>query len=360
MMRAFLVFLLSIFSIFNFTSCLWPKELLKTTPVQFYDCLHAFFFCTDHVSYWPQNEKYCREVFSVCEKTIPFPLDGRYKDVTTTSGITSGTSTMPTPTTTTTAVTPSSTQTSTGSSTSATYITPTTSTSTKSSTSSESPPFSTVISTTSCSDLSEDGSSGLYTILIGGNSKEVYCDMRNYGGGWTVIQRRGDFGNDENYFSRNQTEYKNGFGEPKKEFWIGLEAMHLLTTTYAMDLLITLEDFEGDALEVVIEGFTIGNESTKYAISYNDAYYTTIENPGYLDVPPNGTPFSTESLESCPVGYSGNGWWLDTCFQSNPNGLNLRTQEAAVATGIIWVPWHGSYYSLKSTEIKMKKQNQEV
>ena len=105
---------------------------------------------------------------------------------------------------------------------------------------------------------------------------------------------------------------------------------------------------------------------------------------GYLDVAPNGTPFSTENLESCPDGYrqvknkrninysiitfnynylslnSGNGWWLDTCFQSNPNGLNLRTQEAAVATGIIWVPWHGSYYSLKSTEIKMKKQAQEV
>ena len=61
--------------------------------------------------------------------------------------------------------------------------------------------------------------------------------MRNYGGGWTVIQRRGDFGNDENYFSRNQSEYKNGFGEPKKEFWIGLEALHLLTNTYAMDVI---------------------------------------------------------------------------------------------------------------------------
>merc|ERR1712150_451459 len=122
------IFGISIVYFFNFTWGLWPKQLLKTKPVQFYDCLHAFFYCTDHVNYWPQNEKYCREVFSVCEKTIPFPLDGRYKDVTTTSGITSGTSTMPTPTTTTTAVTPSSTQTSIASSTSATSITPTTST----------------------------------------------------------------------------------------------------------------------------------------------------------------------------------------------------------------------------------------
>ena len=46
--------------------------------------------------------------------------------------------------------------------------------------------------------------------------------------------------------------------------------------------MITLEDFEGDALEVLIEGFTIGNESTKYAISYNDAYYASINNPGEI------------------------------------------------------------------------------
>ena len=52
-------------------------------------------------------------------------------------------------------------------------------------------------------------------------------------------------------------------------------------------LLITLEDFEGDALEVLIEGFTIGNESTKYAISYNDAYYASINNPGEIITPKN-------------------------------------------------------------------------
>ena len=34
--------------------------------------------------------------------------------------------------------------------------------------------------------------------------------------------------------------------------------------------------------------------------------------------------------------------------------MNLRTQNANEGTGIIWVPWHGSYYSLKSTEIKIK------
>ena len=41
--------------------------------------------------------------------------------------------------------------------------------------------------------------------------------------------RRGDFGNDPDYFLRNWTEYRNGFGRPDKELWMGLEYMFLLS-----------------------------------------------------------------------------------------------------------------------------------
>ena len=40
---------------------------------------------------------------------------------------------------------------------------------------------------------------------------------------------RGDFGNDPDYFLRNWTEYRNGFGRPDKELWMGLEYMFLLS-----------------------------------------------------------------------------------------------------------------------------------
>ena len=53
--------------------------------------------------------------------------------------------------------------------------------------------------------------------------------MSTLGGGWTVIQRRGDFGNDQDFFLRNWTEYRNGFGTPNKELWLGLESMFLLS-----------------------------------------------------------------------------------------------------------------------------------
>ena len=93
-----------------------------------------------------------------------------------------------------------------------------------------------VSATTSCNDISPTESSNVFSIKINGEPKEVYCDMRSYGGGWTVIQRRGDYGNPENYFQRPWNEYKDGFGSPKKEFWIGLDALHELTWNEPVDV----------------------------------------------------------------------------------------------------------------------------
>ncbi|GBM51255.1 hypothetical protein AVEN_134378-1, partial [Araneus ventricosus] len=36
----------------------------------------------------------------------------------------------------------------------------------------------------------------------------------------TVIQRRGQYGNGEDYFVKKWKEYKEGFGNLRKEFWL--------------------------------------------------------------------------------------------------------------------------------------------
>ncbi|PRD22932.1 UNVERIFIED_CONTAM: Techylectin-5A [Trichonephila clavipes] len=80
-----------------------------------------------------------------------------------------------------------------------------------------------------CEEVMENGNSksGVYTIWprsrVGScPSIQVYCDMETDGGGWTVIQRRGNFGNAQNYFDKTWIDYKTGFGNVKREFWIGM------------------------------------------------------------------------------------------------------------------------------------------
>ena len=43
--------------------------------------------------------------------------------------------------------------------------------------------------------------------------------------------RRGQFGLPADYFRRNYISYVEGFGDPRAEFWLGLERIRALTGT---------------------------------------------------------------------------------------------------------------------------------
>jgi ficolin len=92
----------------------------------------------------------------------------------------------------------------------------------------------------SCLDLREEGNarSGIYEIELGDEKRNVFCDMNTLGGGWTVIQRRGDFGNPPDFFFSNKTwdDYRNGFGRPDRELWLGLEPIFYLTNTESVQV----------------------------------------------------------------------------------------------------------------------------
>ena len=60
-----------------------------------------------------------------------------------------------------------------------------------------------------------------------------------------VIQRRGDFGEPREDFNRDWADYKHGFGDHNKEFWLGNEQIHQLTKAGNMKLRVELEAHDG-------------------------------------------------------------------------------------------------------------------
>ena len=55
----------------------------------------------------------------------------------------------------------------------------------------------------------------------------MYCDLQTEGGGWMVFQVRDDVDPKEN-FMRNWEDYKVGFGDFDREFWLGNSFSHIL------------------------------------------------------------------------------------------------------------------------------------
>ena len=62
---------------------------------------------------------------------------------------------------------------------------------------------------------------------------------------WTTILRRKGYGNPADYFTRSPKEYKRGFGEQDREFFIGLDNLVEMTSSGSWMLEVILVDNEG-------------------------------------------------------------------------------------------------------------------
>ncbi|XP_065301843.1 techylectin-5A-like isoform X3 [Dermacentor albipictus] len=195
-----------------------------------------------------------------------------------------------------------------------------------------------------CADNFQAGQtvSGLYKIFLGKDDvtgKVVYCDMDTDGGGWTVIQRRGQFGNSVYYFYRNWTEYATGFGDPAKEYWLGNRALHTLTSTAeSMELKVVLTNHTGENISVLYESFKVGSEKAHFKLLMGSYFGPRGWDSLYNC---NHSKFSTFDQDHdnteyhCAEKYRG-GWWYNNCHSANLNGLNLNGPHDSYADGIEW------------------------
>lgn len=84
--------------------------------------------------------------------------------------------------------------------------------------------------------------------------------METAGGGWTVIQNRQDGSLD---FNGTWQEYREGFGSPQGEHWLGNAALHALTATGQHQLRIELEDWHQQKRHATYNNFKVASEAQR-------------------------------------------------------------------------------------------------
>ncbi|KAK5926289.1 hypothetical protein CgunFtcFv8_021873 [Champsocephalus gunnari] len=235
-----------------------------------------------------------------------------------------------------------------------------------------------------CQDIANKGAttSGLYYVKPAKATEQflVYCEIDSFGRGFTVIQRRRDGSVD---FNKDWIQYKEGFGylspDDTTEFWLGLEKMHLLTSSTTMPTVLRIElvDWEGNTKYADYTTFRVGNEDGMYRLTYG--YYLAGDAGDAFDgfdfgddssdkfyTSHNGMQFSTfdkdnDKFDGNCAQQDGSGWWMNRCHAAHLNGKYYQggrytekdAGEFGYDNGIIWVTWHNRWYSLKETTMKI-------
>ncbi|XP_071837573.1 ryncolin-2-like isoform X3 [Apostichopus japonicus] len=175
-----------------------------------------------------------------------------------------------------------------------------------------------------CLDVFNAGNTtnGIYTIKPTnwtGDSFDVFCNMTD-GGGWTVFQRRVDGSVD---FYRNWTSYKEGFGDPSHEFWLGNDKLSHLTN----------QDTDHRLDEAGLE-------------YHRNQAFSTYDRDN--DIYKGG---------NCAVMYHG-AWWYNNCHRSNLNGdyhtVEDNPNQGYRGVSISWRFPTGWYFNIKYTEMKIR------
>ncbi|XP_005498448.2 tenascin isoform X8 [Columba livia] len=199
--------------------------------------------------------------------------------------------------------------------------------------------------------LNGETTSGLYTIYVNGDKTQplqVFCDMNEDGGGWIVFLRRQNGRED---FYRNWKAYVAGFGDPKDEFWIGLENLHKITSQGQYELRVDLQD-RGETAYAVYDRFSVGDAKSRYRLRVDGYSGTAGDSMMYH----NGRSFSTydkdndSAITNCALSYKG-AFWYKNCHRVNLMG---RYGDNSHSQGVNWFHWKGHEYSIQFAEMKLR------
>ena len=126
---------------------------------------------------------------------------------------------------------------------------------------------------TDCAEILADDPtcpSGVYSIRLADTQqiKQVWCDMDTDGGGWTVFLKRIDGSVD---FFQDLATYTEGFDDLSGEYWLGLDALHTMTTAKTYQLRADISDWSGEFAHSLHASMTVANASDDYRLTVASA-----------------------------------------------------------------------------------------
>ncbi|XP_034108978.1 ficolin-2-like [Drosophila albomicans] len=195
--------------------------------------------------------------------------------------------------------------------------------------------------------------SGIYQIRIPDYSLHpfiVSCDEDSHGGGWTIVLHRQDGSVDFFLFWK---QYKNGFGNVKGEFFIGLEKLYAMTKELDQELIIVMEDVKGEKRYAKYNRFAIDSEANQYALKVLGEYSGDAGDSLSAHV---NHKFTTQDRDNdghkdnCAKMFTG-AWWYASCHTSNLMG---KYNDSTFGKGINWLAFTTHTASLKRVQMMIR------
>ena len=222
----------------------------------------------------------------------------------------------------------------------------------------------------SCLELLRCGfsKSGKYMVEPSlGYTKEVFCDQKTDGGGWTLFLRN-KYGNIS--FNKGWVDYKNGFGHLDYDFWIGNDFLFKMTTLYNLhesnttQLYISLVDKANAIFYIKYNNFAVFSENEKYKLHVSGHMYGTAgDSLAYH----NNMKFTTKDQDNdkhpsanCAVAVNSiGGWWYNYCLEAQLSSTFKDTYDAkrhAYTPGPVWKKVHNNVDPLKSAIMMFREK----
>ncbi|XP_042243076.1 ficolin-1-like [Homarus americanus] len=126
--------------------------------------------------------------------------------------------------------------------------------------------------------------------------------METDGGGWTVFLKRQE--DKLLNFNRSWSEYKDGFGNPSGEYWLGTEYLHTITSN--RDYALRLDLQAGTWQQSIWANFKVDDEVERNCLAHsNGRFFSTYDRD------------QDSVLDNCALQHGG-GWWYYNCQHFNP------------------------------------------